>query len=141
MSDRIVFWEAPDRGYYCSFKYNADFIGALKENIPHYYREWLPALKFWWIDRLFYPTALRLARRYFTQVIAKDDYSEPAAPPPPPPPANPYGALYLLPTAPQPVVRAVYKVLAKLHHPDVGGDPELMKTINLAYEAIEEGGL
>jgi hypothetical protein len=48
-----------------------------------------------------------------------------------------YTALYLRPGAPQPVVKAVYRTLAQLHHPDAGGDPEAMTRINAAYAAIQ----
>ena len=50
--------------------------------------------------------------------------------------ANPdcFAKLYLLPSAPPSVVTAVWKALARLHHPDVGGSNDRMKEINLAYE-------
>lgn len=40
-------------------------------------------------------------------------------------------------------LRAEYRRLIKLHHPDVGGDPETMKTINneydVAFDALKRG--
>lgn len=47
-----------------------------------------------------------------------------------------YQVLHLTSDAPTPVVRAVYRALALLHHPDKGGDTERMKSINVAFEAI-----
>lgn len=32
-------------------------------------------------------------------------------------------------------VKSLYRELAKLHHPDLGGDLEMMKQLNLAYQA------
>jgi DnaJ-domain-containing protein 1 len=47
-----------------------------------------------------------------------------------------YTTLHLLPSAPPEVVKAAYRALAQLHHPDRGGDEEKMKRVNLAYEAL-----
>jgi hypothetical protein len=47
--------------------------------------------------------------------------------------ADPFAALYLLPSAPVEVVRAAYRALAIIHHPDHGGDAERMRAINAAY--------
>jgi hypothetical protein len=47
-----------------------------------------------------------------------------------------YSALRLLPSAPDPLVDAAYKCLARLHHPDVGGDTTRMQQLNAAREAI-----
>lgn len=37
-------------------------------------------------------------------------------------------------------VDKAYKSLAKKYHPDLGGDPEMMKRLNNAKEAIDQGG-
>lgn len=36
------------------------------------------------------------------------------------------------------VIRAAYRALAKKHHPDVGGSPEVMKRLNLALEVLTD---
>ncbi|HEY7182350.1 MAG TPA: J domain-containing protein [Blastocatellia bacterium] len=51
-------------------------------------------------------------------------------------PADAFRTLHLLDSAPPEVVRAAYKALALLHHPDAGGDQEQMTAINLAYEVL-----
>lgn len=51
-----------------------------------------------------------------------------------------YAALYLLPSAPHEIVRAAYRALAHVHHPDSGGDHSRMVEINRAYETIKGGG-
>lgn len=50
---------------------------------------------------------------------------------------NPFAVMHLLPTAPSAIVDAVYKALAKIHHPDVGGDEETFKSIVEAYDRIK----
>jgi DnaJ-class molecular chaperone len=45
--------------------------------------------------------------------------------------------LYISPNAPWEVAEASYKRLAKLHHPDVGGNLLTMKELNLAFEAAK----
>lgn len=48
-----------------------------------------------------------------------------------------FAVLHLLPTAPPEVIKAVYRVLASIHHPDKGGDMRKMQAINAAYEALQ----
>jgi hypothetical protein len=50
--------------------------------------------------------------------------------------SDPYEALYLLPSAPIEVVRATYRALAMLHHPDCGGTHDQMARINSAMDKI-----
>lgn len=66
------------------------------------------------------------------------------APPPPPPSseADARAALQVSGTACAEVVRAAYKALARLHHPDMsGGDVEMMKRINGAYDRLIDLGV
>jgi hypothetical protein len=51
-------------------------------------------------------------------------------------PPSPYAILHVTEDAPTPVIRAAYKALCKLHHPDVGGSHEVLTRINLALEQI-----
>ncbi len=51
--------------------------------------------------------------------------------------AEAYNCLYLIPGAPFDVVKASFRTLAKMNHPDVGGDTAMMQRINSAYEMIE----
>jgi len=53
--------------------------------------------------------------------------------------ADDFATLYLLPSVPIELVKAAYRTLAKLHHPDMSNSPnatEKMKELNRAYEAI-----
>ncbi len=49
---------------------------------------------------------------------------------------DPYKTLHLLPSAPPEVVKAAYRALAVLNHPDKGGDEEAMKRLNAAYQKL-----
>jgi DnaJ-class molecular chaperone len=55
-------------------------------------------------------------------------------------PLSDYGILGLVDGAPWPMVEAAYRVMSKMHHPDVAGhgSTERMKGINLAYERLEK---
>ncbi len=33
-------------------------------------------------------------------------------------------------------IKSAYRQQARRHHPDLGGDEEMMKTVNLAYEML-----
>ena len=57
-----------------------------------------------------------------------------------PAPPNDYATLYLVTGAPPEVVREVYKALARLYHPDKGGDPARMQTINAAMDRLKKVG-
>lgn len=53
--------------------------------------------------------------------------------------SGPHSKLYLLNNAPIEVVKAAYRALSLLHHPDHGGDEERMKEINNALDKILKG--
>lgn len=49
-----------------------------------------------------------------------------------------HATLFVTPDAPMEVIRAAYKALAMLYHPDLGGDPNAMVALNQAYETLLE---
>jgi DnaJ-class molecular chaperone len=49
-----------------------------------------------------------------------------------------WDALHLKPTAPPELVQAAYKCLARIHHPDHGGDNESMRRLNAAYDRVRQ---
>lgn len=60
-----------------------------------------------------------------------------------PPPSTGHPALakmHLLPTAPPEVVKAVFRALAMLYHPDKGGSAEQMRELNEAYDQLRKAG-
>jgi hypothetical protein len=50
---------------------------------------------------------------------------------------SPEGILGVPPSSAWNVIRSAYRALAKLHHPDLGGDPNLFRRIQAAYEVLE----
>ena len=51
-------------------------------------------------------------------------------------PDDPYHVLQVDPVACVLVIQAAYRALARIFHPDAGGDPEQMKRINAAWEVL-----
>lgn len=61
--------------------------------------------------------------------------------PPPPPPrvaSGPYAVLHVASDAPLAVCEAAYRALAKLAHPDQGGNTQTMQRLNAAIEIIRK---
>jgi hypothetical protein len=113
-------------------------IAALKSYVDSSKRAWRPATKSWCVDasaEFEMGEWLALCTAEFhaevTRTHAKRQERQTRAVPKPAP--DPFAALYLLPSAPVEVVKAAYRALATLHHPDHGGDVERMKAINAAY--------
>lgn len=52
--------------------------------------------------------------------------------------SDPYSTLHLLPSAPDSIVKAVYKALVLLHHPDQGGSTEDLLKVQSAYKSIQQ---
>jgi len=116
-----------------------DAIQGLKDFVDPSARRWQPATKSWRIlpaGQLYVIDWLAVCRDQFAAEVIwgkekqKERREGRAAPKPAP---DPFAALYLLPSAPVEVVKAAYRALATLHHPDHGGDVEKMKAINAAY--------
>jgi len=51
---------------------------------------------------------------------------------------NYYDILQVSPSADPEVIQAVYRRLARKHHPDANGDAEMMKSINAAYAVLSD---
>jgi hypothetical protein len=126
----------------------ADFnlaINTLKSYISPDARTFDPQAKQWNIAK----DADEMFQRWLvyarTVLGAKDEWlkqgearrERPHAPPRHPKASDPYVTLHLLPSAPPEVVKAAYKALATLHHPDKpGGETEVMQRINAAYRTL-----
>jgi hypothetical protein len=122
----------------------APAIDALKRAVPPYSRSFKPETKQWFVAFaaepqmlawLGYMTTAHAATVEFPAEDKGDEYERPPKPRAHRP-GDAYAALHLLPTAPPSVVRAVYRELAKLNHPDLGGDVRAMQTINAAYREL-----
>ncbi len=117
-------------------------IEALKDYVPACHRVYVPDRKTWRVDAYAHDCLqgwLSYARTTFNARIEwiGETYEDPErewTPPPPKPKAvDPYVTLHLLPSAPPELIRAAFKCLAQIHHPDKGGETEVMQRINDAY--------
>jgi DnaJ-class molecular chaperone len=52
--------------------------------------------------------------------------------------SDPYAVLHLRPTAPPAIIKAAWRELAKLLHPDHGGNPEEFQRAKEAYEILSK---
>lgn len=54
--------------------------------------------------------------------------------------ASAYATLYVTENAPREVIIAAHRALASTHHPDRGGDTEVMARINAAFQELKKKG-
>lgn len=128
----------------CDFigPYNEYAVADLKTHLPYWVRSWDPARKVWKVRRDRLAEFLDIIDPYYTYFVfdSTNQFGDTAPPPPlqsaPPPTNTVWSALHLSPGAPKEVVRAAYRALAALHHPDAGGDTATMAKINDAYDRI-----
>jgi hypothetical protein len=113
-------------------------ISELKGIIPAAFRNYEPTKKTWLITdwECLNEWIGELRSVYAVETVYDDE--QPSRKPPPQSIASPFQTLYLLPNAPPEVVKASYKALAKIYHPDAQGDGEKMIAINRAFEIITQ---
>jgi hypothetical protein len=121
------------------FPYDAGLIDALKAGIPVHARKYDPVAKSWAITPAYASTAFRLMSAVFPDVDVVEQTSAGSADRAPHAGEDPWTVLHLRPTAPPELVTAAHRCLAKLHHPDAGGDHDAMLEINAAAEALRGG--
>ena len=116
--------------------YSAEFVADLKAMCVS--RKWDADRRLWITspyDALIVSSLLLKHFRHEWQ------HEQKKAPPPPPPPRTDdvgryFALLCLTREAPEELVQAAQKVLARLHHPDRGGAPGRMAEINDAVDKI-----
>lgn len=118
-----------------SFPFSRWLVDALKAEIPSYGRTYDPETKQWTIDQPYIATARRLIEHIYPDVDVQDESPRFEAPKRSTPRTS-FSVLHLLPSAPPELVESAYKTLARLHHPDAGGDHERMQELNAAIEEI-----
>jgi hypothetical protein len=125
---------------YISTPYDANFVADLKSAIPPFAREWTASGKKWRIAPDWADVAIKVTRRYFAVVETGKEHAHSQAPPccdrAHYAPESDYTKLHLLPSAPDEVIKAAYRALAMLYHPDRGGDVAKMQAINAAHERL-----
>jgi len=113
-------------------------IKALKRTIDFEYRSYDRGDKLWIINEDGYGQMMQWANHCRLRIGAEVKWQqEPPRSRQPQPRIDPYSILHLLPSAPPHVIRAVYKALATVNHPDKkGGDVVAMQQINRAYDQL-----
>lgn len=143
---------------YCTLhhRFNKRFIDFIVNGIkPLSYRHFDGTIKKWKVHRSKLPFVLSAGRKYFDGIddreipldIKKEtqdeiksqsfrfgDYNTPIEKQN----IGPHATFYLIESAPWSVVQAVYKVLAKENHPDMGGDQIKFIEIQKAYEDLKK---
>jgi hypothetical protein len=97
--------------------------------LPEKERVYRDENKTWYIDPKHEQTIINWLQR-FGYMITDVDAAIPAG-------DDSFAILGLLQTATWEVCEAAYKALVKANHPDIGGNPEIMKQINAAWDRIK----
>ena len=122
-NDIFIIVEAP---------YSAEFTETLKNSIPQKKRLWDANDKAWYVVRDQYDKLAHILDKYYDETILLNFPTQDLA-------TDAWGKLFLVQGAPIELIQAAYRVLAKKHHPDMGGDPEKMKQVNAAYKELMGG--
>ena len=119
------------------FPFSRRLVTALKAEIPGYARSYSPTDKSWTVVASYAAVAVRLLLSVYPHAAIRrmDSRAEPAAIRAA---DRALAELHLLPSAPPELIAGAYRILARLHHPDVGGDPEAMTRLNDARDFLRE---
>ena len=119
-----------------TFPFDAWLVDALKAEIPGHARTYAPDTRAWTIAPAYAGIAIRLMYQAFTDVEVIDAAAGPGFDRGGDPREAALVVLHLRPSAPPELVDAAYRTLARLNHPDRGGDHDAMLALNQAYDAI-----
>lgn len=118
-----------------TFPYDPILISRFKIEIPPYARIYVPENKEWIFDSTYAARAVHLLTDRFPDArIENIPDSSPSLDQQQDPE---YVTFFVIPEAPPEVVKAAYRALSKLYHPDRGGDTAAMQRLNEAYARIE----
>ena len=104
--------------------YHEPFLDDLRTAVPRYARTWQPEARRWKIADTYEMEVRRLLIEHFGFKECRLECEEA------------YRALHLLPSAPPEVAKAAYRALARIYHPDRGGDALAMQRVNIAWESL-----
>lgn len=123
--------------------YTEDFLAELRDRIPARQRRWDADLGLWEVHIRLRSVAVDILCNHYDQVervaaaelglgvdLAADDAADNAV-------VAAFAALHLRPSAPPELVKVAHRTLAKLYHPDKGGDLATMQRINSAAAFLE----
>jgi len=109
--------------------WNKPFQEEMKKSIPAKKRMWDNNDKCWYIVRDQFDKLTHLLDKHYDETILLDFPAADVSP-------ETGAKLFLLEGAPIELVQAAYRIMAKKHHPDIGGDPLKMVEINAAYKEL-----
>lgn len=119
-----------------TFSFDAWLVESLKAEIPGHARTYDPGMRSWTVAPAYAGIAIRLMYQAFTDVEIIDAAAGPTFDRGGDPREAALVVLHLRPSAPPELVDAAYRTLARLNHPDCGGDHDAMLALNQAYDAI-----
>jgi hypothetical protein len=114
-----------------TFSYNAEIVDTIKRIVPAFLRPWDPARREWVVHEPAYvPELAAVLRAAGYRVVGLDEPSRDV---------SCQGWAHHLFAAVGPKRHTtVYRALSRCLHPDVGGDHQLMQTLNRAYAEIDK---
>ena len=116
--------------------YHIQWIAAFKEHLPKGVRKWDKDSKRWIVDRGYIDVVCDVTRKFFRGVkihrVLMDEYNRIKAEFSGFNPSNGKSALVAFCQSIPP--KTLYRVLSRAFHPDVGGDTEIMKRLNAAWD-------
>ena len=121
--------------------YDAGFLNSFKANV--HVRAFDGGTKCWYTPARYVPTVIEIAKRQMNLHLASPGvfrgFELRAAPGSAPRVDPDWDKLCVLPGSPIEVVKAAYKALAFICHPDRGGNAEHFKELTAAFERITAG--
>lgn len=130
------------------FSYNKRFVTALQSIKPLSYRKFNKKLGSWEIHESKLSLVIQFSQKHFSEVeydtlppnlklvieiVLKDFKTSFKAPKV----VDAYETLFILRSAPKEVIKASYKALVMVHHPDHGGDAEMFRRVQEAYNELK----
>jgi hypothetical protein len=137
MNVPLIAWHPDGAAADVQFPYDADVVAELKRLVPSPLRSYDPDSKTWTIPARYVSAVWYILYQVFDEVDMQGsrtgtaDRGRPSR-------DDPWVILHLRPTAPPELVTAAHRCLAKLNHPDTGGNTATMQMINHAVEQIRE---
>ncbi len=126
--------------YRVTFPFDRIFVDAIKADVPPHSRTYDPDEKAWYIAVAYQRIIRQLLEAVFIEVEVSDfGRHESRRAEPDVGGRTEFHVLHLRESAPPELVEAAFRCLARIHHPDRGGDTATMQAINSAYAALKEG--
>jgi hypothetical protein len=110
--------------------FRREWVDRVKASVPADHREWNPDDKFWIVWPPFAADVLRLTKNTFGFLSERGNPAAMAD--------DHFRILHLRETAPIELIETAFRTLAKIHHPDRGGDHATMRQLVSSYEALRE---